>query len=215
MRCDSGNAARRAERAPGRCRASGACSAVRAPVDRFLIHDGRICLPPRRAGRCVHNTMRETGTEPVNLFPGRSIMFLQAVGRRTEERSWSRAGWITPNGPFKDTSGALGRAAKKKRPRRPLCFGVVSSVLNGFAACFARTPNPRVRRPQAAPRRGRSGPRRRRMLPGRTPGDGPGRGCRGRRGRSPRCRVVMRSWETPWRAAGPVQNTMREAGANP
>ena len=34
-------------------------------------------------------------------------------------------------------------------------------------------------------------------------------------GRSPRCRAVMRSWEPPRRAAGPVQNTMRETGPNP
>ncbi len=53
----------------------------------------------------------------------------------------------------------------------------------------------------------------RRTPPGRTPAGSPGRGCRGRRGRSPRCRAVMRSWEPPRRAAWPVQNTMRETGA--
>ena len=52
-------------------------------------------------------------------------------------------------------------------------------------------------------------------LPDVFPPGGPGRGCSGRRGRSPRCRVVMRSWEPPRRAAGPVQNTMRGTGAEP
>ncbi len=71
------------------------------------------------------------------------------------------------------------------------------------------------RRPPAAPRCGRSGPRPRRTPRGRTPAGGPGRGCRERRGRSPRCRAVMRSWEPPRRAAVPVRNTMRETGAEP
>ena len=43
------------------------------------------------------------------------------------------------------------------------------------------------------------------------PADGRGQGCRGRRGRSPRCLAVMRSWEPPRRAALARQNTMRES----
>src|SRR5262249_54011502 len=68
------------------------------------------------------------------------------------------------------------------------------------------------RRPPAGPRRGRPGPRPRRTPPGRTPAGGPDRGCPGRRGRSPRCRAVTRSWAPPRPGSGARWNTMRETG---